>query len=291
MAQQISLAASSLVGTDGPHGTIRVADDLSTRRLLIANVVFVGVPGQSGWVLVDAGLPGTRGEILDAAAALFGAGVPPEAILLTHGHFDHVGAVEDLASHWNVSVWAHLAEAPYLNGSAAYPPPDPDVGGLVARASPLFPRALVSLGRRLQLLPEDGTVPALPGWQWIHTPGHAVGHVSFFRKSDRALIAGDAFITTAQEEAYAAATQAPEMHGPPRYFTHDWEAAARSVRTLAALHPSLAITGHGRAAGGPGLRTALDLLAANFEQVAVPVGGRYVDHPQRAEDGSAYHRP
>jgi glyoxylase-like metal-dependent hydrolase (beta-lactamase superfamily II) len=211
--------------------------------------------------------------------------------VLTHGHFDHVGTVEELASLWDVPVWAHAAEMPYLDGSASYPPPDPGVGGLVAAASPLFPRAPVSLGHRLQTLPEGGDAPPLPGWRWIHTPGHAVGHVSLFRTADRAMIVGDAFITTAQEEAYAVTTQRAEMHGPPRYFTHDWEAAARSVRALAALKPELAVTGHGLPAAGPGLRDALDLLAAHFEQVAVPVGGRYVGHPQRVEDGSAYWPP
>lgn len=172
--------------------------------------------------------------------------------MLTHGHFDRVGAVEDLAARWDVPAWAHADEAPYLNGSASYPPPDPGVGGLRAAASPLFPRAPVS------------------------------------RYTDSSMIAGDAFITTAQEEASAVATQAAELHGPPRYFTHDWEAAARSVRTLAALDPEIAVTGHGLPAGGPGLRDAPGLLATHFERVAVPVGGRYVGHPQRAEDGSAY---
>ena len=76
--------------------------------------------------------------------------------------------------------------------------------------------------------------------------------------------------------------------GPPRYFTHDWEAAARSVRALAALKPDLTVTGRGLPAGGSGLRDALNLLATHFEQVAVPVGGRYVGHPQRAEGGGPY---
>lgn len=289
MAQQISLPSGSIRGTDGPHATHRIAADITYQRLAIVNVVFIGVPGSTDWVLVDAGLAGTRDQILRAAASLFGADVAPRAIVLTHGHFDHVGAVEDLARHWDVPVWAHELEIPYLDGSASYPPPDPGVGGgLVARSAGLFPTAPVSLGDRLQVLPPDGAVPPLGDWQWIHTPGHAVGHVSLFRQSDRALVVGDAFVTTAQESVYAALTQAAEMHGPPMYFTHDWAAAARSVRTLAALRPDLAVTGHGRAVGGPGLREALDLLALHFDQVAVPVGGRYSHDPQRAEDGTAY---
>ena len=59
--------------------------------------------------------------------------------------------------------------------------------------------------------------------------------LSFFREADRTLIAGDAFVTTKQESAVAALTQRPEMHGPPTYFTPDWENARRSVERLAAL--------------------------------------------------------
>ena len=44
---------------------------------------------------------------------------------------------------------------------------------------------------------------------------HAPGHISYWREVDRTLVVGDAFITTAQESAYAVATQAPELHGPP----------------------------------------------------------------------------
>ena len=41
----------------------------------------------------------------------------------------------------------------------------------------------------------------MPGWRWVHTPGHTAGHVSLFRDADRTLIAGDAFVTTKQESA------------------------------------------------------------------------------------------
>src|SRR4051794_27674245 len=43
--------------------------------------------------------------------------------------------------------------------------------------------------------------------------------------------------------AYAVATQGPEMHGPPMYFTPEWDKAGDSVRKLAALEPELVVTG------------------------------------------------
>jgi glyoxylase-like metal-dependent hydrolase (beta-lactamase superfamily II) len=112
--------------------------------------------------------------------------------------------------------------------------------------------------------------------------------VSLWREADRTLIAGDAFITTAQESAYAVAVQEPELHGPPRYFTADFQKAAASVRALAALAPEIVVAGHGHAMRGPAMRAALHQLALSFERVAVPSRGIYVDQPARAEDGTAY---
>jgi glyoxylase-like metal-dependent hydrolase (beta-lactamase superfamily II) len=190
-----------------------------------------------------------------------------------------------------VPVYAHLLERPYLDGSASYPPPDPLVGGgAVPFLSLAFPRGPMDVERRLIDLSEDGSVPPLPDWRWVHTPGHTPGHVSLWRESDRLLIAGDAFVTTAQESVYAAATQKPELHGPPMYFTQDFDAARESVRRLAALRPEIALTGHGRPFRGEELRTKLDLLARDFDRLAFPENGEYARRPARAEDGSAYAR-
>ena len=288
MTQQIPLAETAVLAEEEPDGTLRAAQDIAYQRHVFVNSVVLGMPGQPDWVLVDTGIPGVADRIETAAAARFGQG-RPRAILLTHGHFDHVGTLETLAERWDVPVYAHPLERPYLDGSASYPKADPSVGGgLMALLSPLYPRSPVNVGRFLQDLPEDGTVPGMEGWRWVHTPGHSVGHVSFWRERDRALVVGDAFVTVAGESAYATATQASEMHGPPRYFTHDWQAAERSVAALAALEPALAVTGHGRAVHGEALRTALAQLSRRFSEVAVPQDGHYVADPQRAEDGSAY---
>lgn len=291
MAQQVALDADCRADTPNAydHGNHEVAEDLAYKRLTLVNIVFVGRPNSPDWVLVDTGIPGHAAAIIKAAALRFGENVPPVAIVLTHGHNDHVANLEKLAQHWQVPVYAHELEHPYLDGTASYPPPDPGVGGgVMSLLSPIFPNSPVNVSRWLTPLSSNGTIAEMPGWRWIHTPGHTPGHVSFWRESDRTMIVGDAFLTTNQESAYSVMTQAPEMHGPPKYFTPDWGAARNSVRKLADLEPELVICGHGRAMRGQSMRNSLQALALNFDQVAVPKAGIYLDEPARAADGTAY---
>lgn len=144
----------------------------------------------------------------------------------------------------------------------------------------IYPNEPVDLGKAVQPLPEDGTVPFLPGWKWIHTPGHSNGHVSFFREADNVLIAGDAFITVRQDEFWKVLVQKQEVNGPPRYFTNDWKAAKRSVEKLAALKPETAVCGHGIPMSGSGLRKGLEALVSGFDEIALPDHGKYVDGTQ-----------
>ena len=91
----------------------------------------------------------------------------------------------------------------------------------------------------------------------------------------------DAFCTTKQESLLAVATQRPELHGPPAYFTTDWDAARDSVRRLAALKPMFVAPGHGRPMAGQEMTERLDELANRFDEVARPEHGRYVERPIR----------
>jgi glyoxylase-like metal-dependent hydrolase (beta-lactamase superfamily II) len=270
------------------HGIEELTADIARLRIAFVNVYFVGTPNggsSTPWALVDGGLAMGAAQILSVAAERFGQDSRPAAIVLTHGHFDHVGALEPLLAVWDVPVYAHTLELPFLTGRADYPPPDPTVGGgMMARLSPLFPERGINLGDRVRALPSNGEVPGMPGWRWVHTPGHAPGHVSLFRESDRALIAGDAVTTTRQESVFAVMTQAEELNGPPAYFTIDWERARRAVATIASLNPTLVATGHGQPMRGNTMPDELATLAREFDERARPKHGRYVNAPAETDE-------
>ncbi|MBN3544918.1 MBL fold metallo-hydrolase [Fictibacillus barbaricus] len=256
----------------------QIAPGLFGLTTKIVNVFFIQcAEDPSTYFLVDAGMPKSGKTISEWADKWFD-GKAPKAILLTHGHFDHVGAVNDLAEKWGVPVYAHTVELPYLNGKEDYPKPDRSVeGGLVTELSPLFPNHGIDLGKHIKPLPEDGTIPGLAGWRWIHTPGHTPGHVSFYRERDKVLVAGDAFVTVKQESLYKVLIQKQEISGPPKYFTTDWIHAKQSVEKLAALDPSVAATGHGIPMSGAELTVNLKNLVQHFDEIAKPNNGKYVD--------------
>lgn len=257
-----------------------VAPGVWGRRDVLVNFYMIQDLVTDQWILVDTGLKWPAPKIKEMSAYLFGEQSVPKAIILTHGHFDHVGSVAKLAEEWDVPVYAHHLEIPYLTGHSDYPPPDSTVGGgLLATMAFLFPKSPINIWKYLKVLPGDGKIPDLPEWRYIHTPGHAPGHISLFRESDRVLIAGDAFVTTKQESIVSVMLQSKIISGPPKYFTCDWDAAKTSVYQLIDLKPKTVATGHGMPMRGLELQKALQELRHDFDTKSIPAHGRYVPNP------------
>jgi len=259
---------------------------------ILVNMYIVENEQDGTWVLIDTGLRTSAKKIKDLAEGLYGVGTKPKCILLTHGHFDHVGSLKKLVEEWDVPVYAHALEMPFLTGLASYPPPDPTVGGgMMARLAWMYPKHPIDLSDRICVLPVDGSVPGLPDWRCIFTPGHSPGHVSFYHDRSRVLIAGDAFVTTRQESLVAVMTQAEELNGPPKYFTCDWEAAETSVEKLAAMQPWIVATGHGKPMEGSEMQEALEELALHFRSMAIPIHGRYINEPAITDENGVRYIP
>ena len=259
-----------------------VAPGLARLGIVFVNVYALGEP-EGPWVLVDAGLRGSEGYIRRAVEGRFGAGARPKGILLTHGHFDHAGAARVLAEGWDVPIFAHSLEAPYLTGRSDYPPRDPTMGGAMAHMSRLMPDHGYDFSDRVRELSADGSLPGLPGWRWLHMPGHTPGHISLYREADRVLLAADAFATMNLDSWSAYLTREREFSRPSPPFTFDWGTAHRSIEKLADLEPRVVAAGHGLAITGDHVAYQLRDFTASFTP---PHRGRYVASPPVAdEDG------
>ncbi|TWR31098.1 MBL fold metallo-hydrolase [Mucilaginibacter pallidiroseus] len=278
--------------TNGKY--FQVSQGVWGMRLSFVNIYMIanrrGVA--SGWVLIDTGIKGSANKIIAMAETLFGPGTRPRAIVLTHGHSDHSGSLKELLKYWDVPVYAHHMELPYLTGKSNYPPADPEVGGgLISMVSGIFPTKAIDVRRNTQEIDMYDGIPELPEWKVIHTPGHTPGHISLFFPLNTTLIAGDAFTTTQSESVLDILTYAKKVCGPPKYLTTDWIAAAKSVRKLAALQPRIAATGHGPVMRGKELQSELNYLANRFEDVAVPESGRYVGRAAQADENGVRYIP
>ena len=263
-----------------------VASGVARLGIVFVNVFALGEPG-GPWLLVDAGLSRFAGHIRRAVAKRFGAGARPEGIVLTHGHFDHVGSARDLAREWDVPLYAHPLEVPYLTGRSDYPPRDPTMGGAMAQMSRLMPDNGYDFGDRVHTLPPDGSVPGLPAWRWLHTPGHTPGHVSLCREADGVLLAADALATMNLDSWSSYFTRRRELSRPSPPFTFDWETARESIEKLADLEPRVVAAGHGLEMTDDVAQKLRDFT----ERFTPPRRGRYVGSPPVASEGGVEELP
>ena len=129
---------------------------------------------EGGCLVIDPGEEGNR-----IIAEIEKMKRKPLAILLTHAHFDHIGAVDQVRNHFSIPVYVHKKEKdwlgnPDLNGSSKYP-------GL----------PLVQNGSADKFLSEGQLTIGPFDFEVRHTPGHSPGSVSFIFKDAQVAIVGD----------------------------------------------------------------------------------------------------
>ncbi len=120
--------------------------------------------------------PGDEPDRIAAAIDEFGADV--KAILITHCHFDHIGAVAPLAAHTGAEVWVPKIERPLLADIMSYVP-WPGIGPFENYQA----EHDVAGGERLELAGFEIDV--------IATPGHSPGHVTYSIPAHKAIFSGD----------------------------------------------------------------------------------------------------
>ncbi|KLV25117.1 hypothetical protein ABW02_16920 [Niallia circulans] len=245
---------------------MKIAENVFGYRTAIANIAYIAGLGarKDEWVLIDTGVPYSAPFILKNTNQLF-KGKKPLAIILTHAHFDHIGALQTLVKKWNVPVYIHEKEIPYLESKKKYPPPTPlREKGMMSFLSPFYPRDGIDFHSSIRPISSTSSLPYLDDWKWIHTPGHTEGHISLFREKDRLLLAGDALITVKQESLFAVLTQKKKIHGPPAYFTPDINTSFQSIEKLLALDPQTLYTGHGMPMYGAEIRQGIRELLYQY---------------------------
>ncbi len=177
--------------------------------------------------------------VIDAASRLAGRrilrqlrGHTVSAHALTHAHPDHQGASRQLCETLGIPFWVGAADVPAAE--------DPQ---LIFELQPPHPinklvfRAWGGPGHPVDRALHEGDEVA--GFRVLDTPGHAAGHVSFWRESDRVLILGDVL------NNMNVTTGLPGLHEPKTFFTPDPAENRRSARRLAELEPRLTLFGHG----------------------------------------------
>ncbi|HET8758251.1 MAG TPA: MBL fold metallo-hydrolase [Solirubrobacteraceae bacterium] len=217
--------------TEVAPGVTRLGNDI---------VNFYLVEDDAGLTLVDAGVPGFRSQ-LDAVLA----GRRVDAVILTHGHIDHVGVAEGLRQD-GAKVWIHAADAAMARDGVEQKT-EGNIGGYLRHRAAwrLLGLAVRSGGIRRPKIAAvtefgDGEVLDVPGHpQVVHTPGHSNGHVVFVFGDRGVLMAGDALCT------WNPLTGRPGPQLMPRAFASSTAQATESLARIEGIDAGVVLPGHG----------------------------------------------
>lgn len=219
------------------------------------------VADDSGVMLIDAGYPGDRDEVLASLRQLGYQAGEVRGILLTHAHVDHLGSAIWFAKTHGTPVYCHADEVGHAKREYLEQASPLDVALRIWR--PRWARWAMHVMRNGGLIREGipTTEPLtmevaaqLPGHPIaIPTPGHTGGHCSYV--VDSVLASGDALVT---------GHPLLRRSGPqllPAVFSHSQDNCIRSLEALALLETEILAPGHGDLWRGP-IREAIDQATA-----------------------------
>lgn len=175
-------------------------------------------------VLIDCGTRWDAKRLLRAVG-----GVDLKLVALTHVHPDHQGSAKAICEKRRVPLACHEADRAAMEGREPLGPPTRPIrfsSNLMAGPPHPVDRVL-----------KEGD--EIAGFRVVEAPGHTLGHVIFFRETDRVAIAGD--VATSMNLF----TTLPGLHEPPKFFCVDAAINRQSIRKLAELNPEIVLFGHG----------------------------------------------
>jgi len=195
-------------------------------RVRGANVYLV--KRDDGITVVDTGLPGNAGRIIDYVQSIGCHPSDVKTIVLTHSDMDHAGSVARLKEETNAKVAIHEADAPRLSGEKE-PKAVKGMLGLLLRAM-----AVIMRFKRINadVLLKDSDI--IDGLTVIHTPGHTDGSICLYLPG-RALFVGDALLTDDKRM----------LSLPRRAMSADLDQAKESIKKISELKYSVLLPGHG----------------------------------------------
>jgi glyoxylase-like metal-dependent hydrolase (beta-lactamase superfamily II) len=247
-------------------GSVQLAPGI---RRIGSGLVNVYLVEESGSItIVDTGAPTYFGQLPAELAAMGRSLADVRAVVLTHGHSDHIGFAERVRSERGVPVRVHELDAALARGEV----PNPSKGLGPVRPMPVLQFLLWAVRHGLLRIPPirevttfgGGATLDVPGAPLvIHLPGHTPGSAALHFAGHDALLIGDAIAT----HSVTTGAQGPQV-AP---FTADARQALGSLDRLEGLEAGLVLPGHGQPWTG-GVAEAIRRVRAGAAAVALAKG-------------------
>jgi glyoxylase-like metal-dependent hydrolase (beta-lactamase superfamily II) len=239
-------------------GVFRVGD-------WMVNVYLVQQDGRL--TVIDSGLPGLYLRLTSALTQIGQTVGDVDAVLITHGHPDHIGLAERLRVEAEADVWVHQADAPLLTDPrhiSAHWKPERSLVPYVLRR-PAVLKTPIHLARDGGFRPKPvretrtftgGEILDVPGQpRTISLPGHTTGSSAFLFPDHGVIFTGDALVTRDD----IVGRTGPRIVAAA--FTQDTAQALASLNALSTLTAPLVLPGHGDPFTA-GIAAAVDLAVS-----------------------------
>lgn len=173
------------------------------------------VKTDQGVVLIDAGMDSKGQDMLAGLAYISEPVSSVKALLLTHWHNDHAAGAQYLQQKYQIPVYYHPQETPYLTRQTARQ----GLRGRVSLGLPEWGPFVLAKGLLGEAIPDavEANVFANEGdqifnqFEILHTPGHTPGHLAFYYPAEKALFAGDALAVIGQKIRFMARPVTPDL--------------------------------------------------------------------------------